>query len=76
MNDNQGFSTPYKIDPAKKPKHLDIDAGGRLPPLVGIFKLEANKLYLALAPTDRPDRFRTDRDSRFVVYELKRVNGR
>jgi RNA polymerase sigma factor (sigma-70 family) len=70
-----GFSVAFKIDPAKKPGHIDIDGGGRVPPMTGIYKFEEKKLILALAPETRPEGFVTNQQSQFFVYQLERLDA-
>jgi RNA polymerase sigma factor (sigma-70 family) len=70
-----GFSMGFKIDPARKPGHIDLNGAGRLPPMVGIYKLEGKKLILALSPIARPEVFVTNQQSDFFVYELERVEA-
>ena len=74
FNGQEGFSTSYKNDATKKPKYINIDGGGRLPPFVGIYKLDGKKLYLAFAPKERPAGFSTNQGTDFTVYELIRAD--
>jgi hypothetical protein len=53
---------------------MDIQ-GGPLA-LVGVYKFEGKKLFLATSPADpkvRPNRFVTNAGERVVVYELERI---
>jgi RNA polymerase sigma factor (sigma-70 family) len=70
-----GFSMGFKIDPSRKPGHIDLNGAGRLPPMAGIYKFEGKKLILALSPVDRPEGFVTNQQSTFFVYELERVEA-
>jgi RNA polymerase sigma factor (sigma-70 family) len=75
--DQGGFDLGYQLHSRKQPGEIDMGggAGGRIPPMVGVYKFEGKKLFLALAPVNRPKDVVTTAKSDFFVYELERVEN-
>jgi uncharacterized protein (TIGR03067 family) len=69
--------TGYKLDPAKKPAHIDLtpkDGPDKGKTFKGIYELKGDMLRLCFAPPDedRPAAFSSKKDERFMLFELKR----
>jgi uncharacterized protein (TIGR03067 family) len=67
----------FTIDPAKKPKQIDIatdETGGKLE-LRGIYEFKGDNLTICLfaAPAERPSEFKTNPDMKSVRFLLKRA---
>ena len=67
----------FKIDPAKKPKQIDIatdETGGKLESR-GIYEFKGDQLNICLfaAPAERPTEFKTNSDTKSVRFLLKRA---
>ena len=62
----------YTIDPAKKPKVIDLSAGKEMIP--GIYELDGDTLKICFAEDskDRPTEFATKEDNRNRLMVLKR----
>lgn len=74
----EGMKGKLKIDPAKKPKSIDLTAevaGGRISTATGIYELDGDTLKLCYGK-DRPTRFETtpDRAADQRSYVFKRHN--
>jgi uncharacterized protein (TIGR03067 family) len=75
-HDGKDVEATYKLDPAKKPRQIDvtISEGGMDQLFKGIYALEKDTLKLCLAhpPEERPTEFATQEGVRSMLLVLKR----
>jgi uncharacterized protein (TIGR03067 family) len=70
--DKQTQEGTYKIDPSKKPRHIDLTLNGKMS--AGIYAFEGDRLKLCLHhPKDRPTEFSAPAGSTSVLLVLKRA---
>jgi uncharacterized protein (TIGR03067 family) len=65
----------YKLDPAAKPKHLDIMPSDKEETLQGIYELDGDNLKICMndkGAEARPEKFEAAADKKFVLLVLKR----
>lgn len=75
-----GRPEPYRLDPAKSPKTIDLLPGknaGRLKPVLGIYELDGDSLKICLDPEgkERPAGFLLPKGKEYWLLILKRVNN-
>jgi len=68
------FKGKYTINPAKKPKEIDLLPAGGKGKMQAIYKLEGDQLTLCIGET-RPSDFVTKEGSKRTLYVLKRVKN-
>jgi uncharacterized protein (TIGR03067 family) len=64
----------YALDPAKKPKAIDLRAGKDGPVVLrGIYEVEGDRLKICYGAGERPDKFAARAGSERAFIKLKRV---
>src|SRR5262245_38431733 len=65
----------YKLDPSKKPAHLDLIAKEKGPPILGIYKFDGDNLHICFnkegKKDDRPGEFSSTRENGFSLMIVK-----
>ncbi len=76
--DDPGREGKYTLDPAKRPKSIDIDFG--VPVSEGIYKLDGDTLTICVVggsrngkTAARPTEFRASKRDKYSLFELKKV---
>jgi uncharacterized protein (TIGR03067 family) len=70
-NDGEKVEATYKIDPARKPPHIDLTFGGITGP-PGIYAFEGGKLTICFGE-ERPVKFESPAGSKTMLLVLKRA---
>ena len=73
-HDGKDVEGTYQLDPAKKPRQIDVTIDGRDGVFKGIYTLQKDTLKLCLAhpPEERPTEFATQEGVRSILLVLKR----
>ena len=78
--DGRGPALPYRLDPTKKPKWIDLNMGHPYPWVEGIYQIEGNELKVCViggarggkVPA-RPKEFKAKKQEKYSLFVLKRI---
>lgn len=65
-----------RVDPTKDPKEIDLDLGDKQPAIIGIYKLEGDKLTIVFSrktPTERPKAIPAKPEAGLEIVTLSRI---